>query len=132
MLPPMAAVLDQARTAQESLMLSVVTIRDGADVFDPDAGTETWIPGDTVYDGPANVQALTREAREYVAGAQAVSTSTHAVKLPHTAAQPLPGHRVDVTASPDPFLVGKWLTVDAISGNDFVTARRVLATLNLG
>lgn len=126
------AMLAQARSAQESLMdATVIIAADGGEWVFQD-GAEVFVPAPALYEGPALVQALSREAREIVAGSQDVTTADHAVKVPWTVTNVEPGRNITIVTSPDPFLVGKTLTVTGVSGNDFVTCRRIRCILNLG
>ncbi len=126
------AMLAQARSAQEALMDSTVTVEGEGGEWQFTGGTEVYVPASAIYTGPALVQALSREAHEVVAGSQDVTTADHVVKVPWTVTDLHPGVKVTVVASPDPFLAGKVLTVVGVSGNDLATCRRVRAILNLG
>ena len=125
-------MLTQARAAQESIMDASVIVESGPGtvVFDPDTGAELLVPDPPLYTGPGKVQALNKDARTVIAGAQDVTVADHVCVVPWTVTGVTPDTRIIVVASPDPYLVGRTLTVKGVSGNDMVTARRLVCILN--
>lgn len=111
----------------------VVESGPGRYVFDPATGAEVFTPDPPLYDGIGKVQAITqRDSKTVTAGTQSVTIADHVCVLPWHVTDIPPDTRIIITESPDPFLTGKTLTVKGVSGNDMVTARRLLCILNLG
>jgi len=80
------------------------------------------------YMGPASITAVAAPGLPESAG-ELVPTRIYEVRLPYDVDTAIPGLVVDVTASPDPMLVGQRLHVDHTDRGDRRFSRVLLATL---
>lgn len=125
--------LRAAQRRAELLMTSVCEVRAPGSgwVFDPTTEQDEPAPGPLVYEGIVRVRPA-REARNLQAGAQDISTQQYEVTVPLAALGIEVGHTLTVTVSGDPYLVGRPLTVTAVSGQSIGYQRRLTALDNLG
>jgi hypothetical protein len=129
------AALAAGRREAEALMRDTVTVyRPGPDIFD--RATGQTVPGQpevTFYTGKARVKVEQLADSEVQAGEQEVALRQYKVSLPFTTTlpatgeRPRPGDVVDVTASPDPRLVGVRLWVTGVQYSGTATAWRIIA-----
>jgi hypothetical protein len=117
-----------ARFRAESLMTSTCTIRATASipVTDPDTGEVTFPAGATVYSGKCRVRPVTSRSgsTEDVGGAE-VFTFDYLISVPFSVTDVAEGHRLTITASPDPALVGVEVEVQKVDRGEHITARRL-------
>lgn len=97
----------------------------GDPVFNPTTGGSARAVVATHYTGKARVQAA-RDPSEAVTADEQVTLQRFTISLPLSATGLAPGQAVTVTASADPDLVGRALTVTAVQGGTFVTSRRLM------
>lgn len=85
-----------------------------------------------VYDGPATLRPASESdgATDRVTAEEPVAVALYEVALPHPTTGIKAGHIVHVTASPDPVLVRRTLTVVHVEGGDRHATRLIRATLN--
>jgi hypothetical protein len=116
-----------ARSYAEALMSSACTIapRGTTPTTDPDTGDVTFPAGVAVYSGPCRVRPADLQARTAEAGGAEIYTFDYLVSIPFSVTGVQEGHRVTVTASPDPALVGVALEVQKVSRGETITARRL-------
>lgn len=132
--------LAQARGMQLLAMTDKCEIRKpgGTETFDPTTGETTFVPNAPYYPtegetGWCRVQSVgTSVATEQVTGGQQVTTHATAVAVPWSVDSVEVGHIVKITASRDPRWVGREFPVADVQGSSYATARRLLATDNLG
>lgn len=109
-------------------MTSTCTIRarSTGSSTDSDTGAVTDTPGATVYSGPCRVRPVTsRASGDTEAGGVEVFTFDYLVSIPFAETDVAEGHRVTITASPDPALVGVEVEVQKVDRGDSITARRL-------
>ena len=75
------------------------------------------------YSGPCLVRPAAPGSVE--AGEEQVETFDYIVFVPYTEVDPLPDDIVVITSATDTFLTGKQLVVQSISGDTYVTVRRL-------
>lgn len=93
---------------------------------DPNTGEVVFPAGVAVYTGPCRVRPMSAQSHATeVAGAEVFSFD-YLVSVPFAVVGVQEGHRVTVTASPDPALVGVALEVQKVDRGDNITARRLL------
>jgi hypothetical protein len=117
-----------ARAAAESLMFSTCTIRAAGStpVTDPETGEVTFPAGATVYSGPCRVRPVTsRGGGTTEAGGAELFTFDYLVSVPFSVTDVTEGHRLAITASPDPALVGVEVEVQKVDRGEHITARRL-------
>lgn len=125
----LAAVIEQARDLQESIMTDVVVleVEDGWEVDDLGTRIDVWT---TIYGGttglPGLVQALQNQPREVDSAGVPITVQSYVAKLPYTVTL-LQGKRarVRVLASHDPANVGTY-TVLADPTQGWATCRRLI------
>ncbi|MGD7788212.1 DUF6093 family protein [Propionibacteriaceae bacterium Y1700] len=122
------------QATHELIMLGTVKInKPGTRVLDRETGEYVETPGPLVYEGKAATQEVTRtDGSPTVAGGQDVTTRTYTIKVPVTVVGVAVDDVITVATDPDPALIGKRLTVTMTGGQTFATARRLIATDNLG
>ncbi len=129
------SALTAGRAEAEALMRDTVTVfRPGPDVFDRVTGISTPGPPEvTFYSGMARVKPDQLADSEVQAGEREVVLRQYKVSLPFSSLLPAPGVRprpgdvVDVSASPDPRLVGVRLWVTGVQYSGTATAWRIIA-----
>lgn len=123
-----AAVAEQGRLLAELLMTSVCVIRERGTgrTFDPNTGEDVATPGAVVYDGKCRVRPAGRESHELQSGGAEVFTFDYVVSVPFSVSGVREGHRLTVTASPDPDLPGVELEVRKVDRGEHITARRLV------
>jgi len=116
-----------ARSRAQSLMTSACTIRakSSGSTTDPATGAVIPIPGALVYAGPCRVRPAGREARETQAGGAEVFAFDYLITVPFSVTTVAEGHRLTVTSSPDPALVGVEVEVQKVDRGEHITARRL-------
>jgi hypothetical protein len=122
------AAAERGRRLAESLMSSVCTIRaraTGEPTTDPVSGQVTVPLGAVVYSGPCRVRPTGTQARTVDAGAAELSTFDYLVSVPFSVTAVMEGHRLTITASPDPALVGVEVEVQKVDRGEHITARRL-------
>jgi hypothetical protein len=115
----------------ESLMTSTCTIRarsTGDGTTDPDTGAYTPTAGATVYAGPCRVRPAGREAATSNAGGAEVFVFDYLVSIPFAETGVTEGHRLTITDSLDPALIGVQLEVQKVDRGEHITARRLACT----
>ena len=125
------SIVDQARDAADRLLLTdeCTVTREGDPVFDPDTG-QYVTPTVTVGEGLAcNARPVVgaRRGMDVVFGGETVSVNTYQVAFRYDAPEIRPEDKITFTVSRDGWLVGRQFRVDAVRGESFQTARRVLA-----
>lgn len=92
---------------------------------DPVTGEVTFPAGTAVYTGKCRVRPAGREGQTAEAGGRELFTFDYLVSVPFSVAGVQEGHRVTVTSSPDPALVGVVLEVHKVDRGENITARRL-------
>lgn len=125
-------LLASGRAAAEARMRDTVRLyTQAADVFDRTTGTTTAGAKTTLYTGRARVKAIAQSTGEDIpAGEREVVLREYEVSLPWSTTLPngtrvLPGHRIEVTSSPDARMTGLTLWVIGASFSDQSTAWRI-------
>jgi hypothetical protein len=122
------SVAIRGRLAAEREMTSACTIapRGTTPTTDPDTGEVTFPAGVAVYSGKCRVRPVTSRsgAALEIGGAQ-VFAFDYLVSVPFAVTDVQEGHRVTVTASPDPALVGVTVEVQKVDRGEHITARRL-------
>jgi hypothetical protein len=115
------------RALAESLMTSACTIREKSPglTTDPATGAVTPTLGAMVYTGPCRVRPAGREAQTTQAGGAETFTFDYLITVPFAVTGVAEGHRLTVTASPDPALVGVEVEVQKVDRGEHITARRL-------
>lgn len=129
------AALSAGRAEAEALMVDTVTIyRPGEDIFDRATGnTVSGPPVVTFYTGKARVRVAQLADSEVQAGEREVTLRQYRITIPFSTVLPSTGERpksgdvVDVSASPDPRLVGLRLWVAGVQYSSTATAWRIIA-----
>jgi hypothetical protein len=117
------AALGRARA--ESLMTSACTVfTPGAPITDPNTG-EVTNTQTTVWFGPCRVRPAGRESQPQTIGGAESFVFDYLVSLPFAATSVIEGHRLTVTSSPDPALVGITVEIQKVDRGDNITARRL-------
>jgi hypothetical protein len=117
------AALGRARA--ESLMTSTCTVfTPGAPITDPNTG-EVTDSQTTVWFGPCRVRPAGRQSNPQTIGGAEAFVFDYLVSLPFSATTVIEGHRLTVTASPDPALVGITVEIQKVDRGDNITARRL-------
>lgn len=123
-----AAASIRARQKAESLMTSTCTVFSaGSPVTDQNTGVVTR-PTTTLYTGPCRVRpAVTglTALSEAIGGAETFRFD-YRVSIPFNVTAVLEGHRLTITSSPDPVLVGTTMEVHRVDRGDNITARRLI------
>lgn len=117
-----------ARARAESLMTSTCSIAPPgtAPVTDLTTGEVTFPPGTAVYTGPCRVRPNnSTQAADSTAGGAEVFAFDFVVTVPFAVTGVREGHRLTVSASPDPALVGMIFEVQMVARGDNITARRL-------
>lgn len=106
----------------------VITRAVAGETYDPDTGSTTPAEAAMVYEGPCRVQATggtgSRSAGTLRAG-QPTSTRSYLVVIPVDSEVPAIGDRVTVEAPDDPWLTGKVLLVEGITGGTVLWQRNL-------
>jgi hypothetical protein len=115
------------RALAESLMTSTCTIRakSTGTTMDPVTGAVVATPGALVYSGPCRVRPAGREAQTVEAGGAELFQSDYLVSVPFSVTTVAKGHRLTISASPDPSLVGVEVEVQKVERGEQITARRL-------
>ena len=99
----------------------------GSRVLDRQTGRYVDTPGVLLYEGRCRVRRDTAD-RVVTAGGQQVTTRPYIVSIPAgEGASVTPGCVVTMTASADPYLAARELTVLSVEGGTDTTARRIAA-----
>lgn len=120
--------LGSARARAESLMSSTCSVAPpgAVPVTDPVTGDVTFPAGIAVYTGPCRVRPVTSRGGGTIdVGGAEMFSFDYLVSLPFTATGPKEGHRLTVTASADPSLVGVVMEVQKVDRGEHITARRL-------
>jgi hypothetical protein len=120
--------LGTARARAESLMSSTCTIRaraTGEPTTDSTTGAVTPAVGATVYSGKCRVRPAGTQGSTAEAGGAEVFTFDYLISVPFSVTGVAEGHRLTVTASADPALVGVTLEVQKVDRGEHITARRL-------
>lgn len=115
-----------ARKIRERAMVDTCTIRvPGGTVgsFDPVTGTRTTTPFAAYYTGKCRVMDSRSIGADALAGEQQVTTLSYLVEVPQSVTDVGLEHIVTITASRDPWLVGRSLTVSRVRGLTFSSSR---------
>jgi hypothetical protein len=120
----------RGRLRAESLMTSTCTIAPpGVDpITDPDTGAVTFPAGAAVYSGPCRVRPAGREAATSNAGGAEVFVFDYLVSIPFAETDVTEGHRLTITDSLDPALIGVQLEVQKVDRGEHITARRLFCS----
>lgn len=111
-------------------MTSTCTIRakSSGRTTDPDTGAVAPVAGAVVYTGRCRVRPATGPGGDSsvrdVGGAE-VFTFDYLVSVPFSVTDVIEGHRVTITTSPDPSLVGKEVEVQHVDRGEHITSRRL-------
>jgi hypothetical protein len=117
--------LTMARARAESLMTSACTVfTPGAPITDPNTG-EVTNTQTTVWFGPCRVRPAGRQSNPQTIGGAESFVFDYLVSLPFAATSVIEGHRLTVTSSPDPALVGITVEIQKVDRGDNITARRL-------
>lgn len=109
-------------------MTSACTInaRSTGRTTDPTTGGVADTPGAVVYSGPCRIRpGSSQTAGTADAGGAELFVFDYLVSIPFAEADVLEGHRVTVTASPDPALIGAVVEVQRVDRGEHITARRL-------
>lgn len=116
------------RSFAESQMTASCRINvkgDGGNVTDPETGEVTTPAGDLVYEGKCRVRPAGGQGSDVDTGGAELARFDYIVSVPFAVVGVLEGHRVTVTGSPDPALVGRVVEVRQVDRGDHITARRL-------
>jgi hypothetical protein len=121
------SVAIRGRLAAEREMTSACTIapRGTTPTTDPDTGEVTFPAGTPVYSGKCRVRPAGTQGSTLEAGGAEVFAFDYLVSVPFSVTGVQEGHRVTVTASPDPALVGVTVEVQKVDRGEHITARRL-------
>ena len=122
-----AWVLPDLRLQAEAEMASTCSIAPpGVEpVTDPDTGGVTFPPGVAIYTGKCRVRPSSGQGATAQAGGAEVFVYDYLVSIPFAEADVAEGHRVTISDSPDPALVGVVVEVTKVDRGDYLTARRL-------
>lgn len=126
--------LAAAQAIRERAMTDACTIRaPGGTVgeFDSTTGTRPITPSAAHYTGPCRVMDTRAAGSDDVGGDQQVTTQPYLVELPLSVTTAAIEHVVTITASQDPWLVGRELTVTRVRGLTYASSRVLVCTDNL-
>lgn len=98
---------------------------DGGNVTDPETGEVTTPAGDLIYTGKCRVRPAGSQGSDVDSGGAELASFDYVISVPFAVTSVREGHRVTVTGSPDPALVGMVVEVRVVSRGDHVTARRL-------
>lgn len=109
-------------------MTSACTIREKPTgrTTDPTTGEVTDTLGATVYTGACRVRPASAQAATAEAGGAEVFVFDYLISIPFAESDVAEGHRVTITASPDPALAGVEVEVQKVARGDTLSARRLL------
>jgi hypothetical protein len=121
-----ASAAARGRAFADAQFTSACTVfKPGEPITDPQTGEVTRAP-QTIWFGPCRVRPGSGQmANAGEAGGGEVFEFAFVVSVPFSVASVIEGHRLTVTASPDPALIGMTLEVQRIDRGDNVTARRL-------
>jgi hypothetical protein len=125
-----AGVAELGRAFAESLMTSTCSIapRGATPVTDEDTGEVTFPDGVAVYTGKCRVRPAEVVGTDTAAGGAELRAFDYLVSVPFAVADVRKGHRLTITASLDPALVGRMLEVQDVHAGDHISARRLLCS----
>lgn len=130
-----SAQLAEAQRIREGGMVDACTVRSPGGTpgaFDLETGTRPITPLDAHYTGPCRVlDALGGTGADVTVGEQQVTVQTYFVELPHSVTTAAIEHIVTITASQDPWLVGRELTVTRVRGLTYSSSRVLICTDDL-
>lgn len=116
-----------SRRAAESLMTSTCTVfESGEPVTDPNTG-EVTDSHETIWFGPCRVRPGGRGTQTNSAEAvgDELFVFDYLISVPFSVTEVIEGHRVTITESPDPALVGITVEVQKVDRGDHISARRL-------
>lgn len=120
-----------ARDAADRLLLQdrATVTREGSPVFDPNTGTYTTPVVTVGTDLPCHAKPMVgaRRGMDVVFGGETVGINTYQVAFRYDCPDIRPEDIIIFTSSQDPWLLDRPFRVDAVQGESFQTARRVLA-----
>lgn len=127
------AELPEMQRQAESMMVTRCEIRSGTDEWrhNPDSGKDERVPAEVIYTGKCRLR-VDLSPTEDETGAQQLTTQRYAGTLPLDAEPPRVGYLLTVLDNPDPYLVGRTLSIVAVGGGSLVYQRRFTALDNLG
>lgn len=116
------------RRVAESLMTSTCTVfTPGVPVTDPVTG-EVTDTQTTVWFGPCRVRPAGRQANPQMIGGAEAFAFDYLISVPFAVIEIIEGHRLTVTGSPDPALVGITVEIQKVDRGDHISARRLACT----
>ena len=122
------AILQQARSAQESIMLSTVTITAPADGWELVDGIEVPKRGPVVYRGPGRIQVNSQRGGESPAGGIPQQVVPYVGAVPWHVTTLQNGCILTVDAAEDPQIIGQQFRIFPVETNGLaVTARHFSA-----
>ena len=122
------AALPELRVEAEQNMTSTCTVfAPGEPITDPNTG-EVTSAQETVWFGRCRVRPAGREGSTLTVGGAEAFTFDYLVSVPFNVTDILEAHRLTVTASPDPALVGITVEIRKVDRGDSITARRLACT----
>jgi hypothetical protein len=98
---------------------------DGGNVTDPETGEVITPVGEVVYDGKCRVRPTATQSQDVETGGAELASFDYVISIPFAVVGVREGHRVTVTGSPDPALVGTVVEVRMVDRGDHITARRL-------
>lgn len=98
---------------------------DGGNTTNPETGEVATPAGTLVYEGKCRVRPAGTQSQDVDTGGSELAQFDYVVSVPFAVTGVLEGHRVTVTASPDPALVGTLVEVRKVDRGDHISARRL-------
>lgn len=128
-----AEQLASMRATVDSTLTDACTIAGQSEpAFDPDTGTYTDTPGDSVYSGPCRLGPTEGSDRVVEVGGEPVSLRTYKLRLPWGTEDIAVDQIVTFTTSNDPHLVGRRFRVIDVRGLTDVLSRSTTVEEFLG
>jgi hypothetical protein len=130
----LAAALPELQAQAESLMRDLCEVRepDTQGPYDPDTNTHTPVPGALVYSGKCRVRHLSRAEEVATLAEQQVTLVDYRITVPASASGIRVGLFLKVTATADPDLLNKRLSVVGVAKGSIRIQRAIFGTLNEG
>lgn len=111
--------------AQMSSTCRINAKGDGGNTTDPETGEVTTPAGELIYEGKCRVRPAGTQSQDVESGGMELASFDYLVTIPFSVSAVLEGHRVTITGSPDPALVGTLVEVRKVDRGEHISARRL-------